>query len=143
MGVIAFTDREMRRAWRENKFASSKTSQTTNSHRLLLFYAVECGLKAVLMQREGVNCTNQCPKILEAQHDLNKLLDFLSAGQLLRLPNQFKMPPISINGKNIERKINSGTINQMWRYGGKGEGLADQDLESRLIKIVNWIEQQI
>ena len=84
--VIPFTDREIEKAWRENKSASEKTPRT-NAHRLLLFYAVECGLKAILMRRQGKSRSDLCTDISECQHHINKLLDCLSAHKDLRLRN--------------------------------------------------------
>ena len=90
---IPFTDREMEKAWRENKsvFDNSNEKQRNNPHRLLLFYAVECGMKATLMRRAGKRRTDLCQEIHECQHDLNKLLDYLGARKDLRLPSQLKM----------------------------------------------------
>jgi len=39
----------MRNAWRQNT-AASQAEPRTNVHRSLLFYAVECGLKAVITE---------------------------------------------------------------------------------------------
>jgi hypothetical protein len=74
--AITFTDREMQRAWRENFSASHNHNRVrTNAHRLLLFYAVECGLKAVLMKRKKVSRTDLYPEILKKGHDINGLLE--------------------------------------------------------------------
>lgn len=152
MTVVAFTDREMRRAWQTNLQASMNSCRN-NAHRLLLFYAIECGLKAILMERQGVNCTINCKEVGEAQHNINKLLDLLSAGQTLKLPSQFNMSVINDKGLKQERKLDSGKVNQMWRYGGKvidmmdGRGnrvtITDKDLEECLIKISQWIEKEL
>ena len=56
---ILFTDREMENAWRENRLASCHQPRS-NGHRLLLFYAVECGLKAILMRRQKIKRTDLC-----------------------------------------------------------------------------------
>jgi len=73
--VIQFTRREIEKAWRENLSASSSKTPRTNPHRLLLFYAVECGLKAILMRRRQRDCTDA--SIAEFGHDINRLLDTL------------------------------------------------------------------
>ena len=151
MAAIAFTDRELRRAWQAN-FNASIHSNRSNAHRLLLFYAVECGLKAVLMKRQGVNCTTHCQEIIEAQHNINKLLDALSAGQVLKLPNRLNMTPIKDGGQRQERILDSGKINQMWRYGGQlninyksndSNILTDEKLERQLIQISEWIRGEL
>lgn len=137
--VIPFTDREIQRAWRMNKEASEVESRS-NAHRLLLFYAVECGLKAVILKRKDKNLTAHCPDLLEAGHNVNRLLDYLGAGKSLKLPEQIIMSSIR---KNQERKLTTGEINQMWRYGGCGYNINDQQLEEQLIKISQWITQEL
>jgi hypothetical protein len=154
MAQIPFTNREMQRAWRENLIASAACIQVkrNNAHRLLLFYAIECGLKSVLMKRKSVTCTNHCDEIGEAQHDINKLLDALGAGNKLKLPSQLNMAAIKDKSSKDERKLESGKINQMWRYGGRIEETKDRDgtivksdadLEQYLIKISDWIKQEL
>jgi hypothetical protein len=142
--AIPFTDREMEKAWRENKNASYKIPRT-NAHRLLLFYAVECGLKAILMRRCEKTRTDLCPDIYECQHDVNKLLDRLKAGGSLKLPDQLSMKAIKGKNGNEERKFTPGDVNQMWRYGGccTAKDIVDQDLENKLLKIVNWIDGEL
>lgn len=152
MAAVTFTDREMQRAWQTNLQASMHSARS-NAHRLLLFYAIECGLKAVLMKRRSATCTNHCREFSEAQHDINKLLDILSAGQALKLPNQFNMSSVNDKGSKHERKLDPGKINQMWRYGGKviekidnnggTTDFADEDIEQHLINISQWIEGEL
>jgi hypothetical protein len=152
MAGVPFTDREMQRAWKEN-LKASQVVMRSNTHRLLLFYAVECGLKAVLMKRNAANCTSHCIEIGEAQHNLNHLLDTLGAGQILKLPCQFNMNAINDKGSKRERKLDPGKINQAWRYGGKiismininnqPVSLTDKDLEAYLDKISDWIKREL
>ena len=130
--AIPFTNREMEKAWRDNMSASCNTPRG-NAHRLLLFYAVECGLKATLMRRQRKHRTDWCPVISECQHNVNKLLDCLSANGRLRLPAQLSMESIKLNNLNYdERKFTPGEVNQMWRYGGYSVGTTDQDIENRV-----------
>ncbi len=137
--VIPFTDIELQKAWRENQGAA-KVETRTNAHRLLLFYSVECGLKAVLLKRQSKDCTDSCPELVEVQHDINKLLDKLAAGEKLKLPPQLGMKPLK---NNQERKFSCGEINQMWRYGGCCENIKDGELERKLLDILSWIAQEL
>jgi hypothetical protein len=140
--VIPFTDREIQKAWRQNKLAYQDVQTKTNAHRLLLFYSVECGLKAVIMKRQCKNRTDQ--ELAQSQHNINKLLDCLNAGPDLKLPNQLTMKPIKTRkAQNEERKLTPGDINQMWRYGGCSENIKDDEIEKKLVKILTWIEQQL
>jgi hypothetical protein len=98
------------------------------------------------MQRKRINRSDLCIDITECQHDLNKLLDCLCAGQKLKLPEQLSMKPIKgKGGKWDERKFTPGEINQMWRYGGccSFAGTTDQDIENKLLEIVKWVEEQL
>lgn len=142
--AIPFTDREMERAWRDNLLASYNT-QRTNAHRLLLFYAVECGLKFVLMRRRKIKRSDLCAEIAEYQHDINMLLRCLSSNTDLRLPEQISMKPIRTHSGYDERKFTPGDINQMWRYGGSCSlaDVTDQDIESKLLEIVEWIKKEL
>ena len=162
--AITFTDREMQRAWRENFSASHNHNRVrTNAHRLLLFYAVECGLKAVLMKRKEVNRTDLCPEILEEGHDINGLLECLYPGndslQMWKLPEQLFIPNIKDNSyvkikQKHERQLTPDNINQIWRYGGqfvlkkdkgenKREEITDEHIEKKLLKIVELIQKEL
>lgn len=134
----------VKKAWRENKCASNKTPRS-NAHRLLLFYAVECGLKAILMQRQGKTRSDLCTDITECQHDVNKLLDCLAVRKDLRLPAQLSMKPIKGKNGYDERKFTPGDVNQMWRYGGysAAANITDEDLEKKLLEIVQWIDGEL
>jgi hypothetical protein len=145
--VIPFTDRELQKAWRENQRAA-KVETRTNAHRLLLFYSVVCGLKAVLLKRQSKDCTDSCPELREVRHDINKLLDKLAAGEKLKLPSQLSMNPLENNQErklknNQERKFSCGEINQMWRYGGCCKNIEDSELEKKLLDILSWIAQEL
>jgi hypothetical protein len=143
MSPIPFTDREMINAWKEN-FKASQINNKSNSHRLLLFYSVECGLKAILMRRQSLRCTNECEDIYKAQHNINHLLDCLKAGKSLSLNQNFLMSEIKIGGKLHPRKLSTGMLNQVWRYGGSlCNGETDISLEKNLLRIHEWIKQEL
>lgn len=150
---VHFSDREMKNAWKHNFEAYKKLQPSyTNAHRLLLFYSTECGLKATLMKRESAKTTKDCASLIALikgsrndGHDINKLLDALRAGHNLKIPSAINM--IS------DRRVGSGEINQMWRYGGKVANIknqngglvdsTDEDLEKCLLKISEWIKQEL
>ena len=159
---ITFTDREMQRAWRENSSAyHNHNGVRTNAHRLLLFYAVECGLKAVLMKKKKVNRTDLYPEILKKGHDINGLLECLYPGnnslQIWKLPKQLFIQDIQDNSYvkiKQERQLTPDDINQIWRYGGKfilkkdesenkREKITDEDIEKKLLNIVELIKKEL
>jgi hypothetical protein len=138
---IPFTLREMQRAWREN-LSASKNNKKSNCFRLLLFYAVECGLKAILMKRARKDFTGNMPELIDIGHDINKLLDELRASVRLKLPKEVYMDAAR-SSKPIERVIKNDKINQMWRYGGCSVGnITDADIEEKLLHISEWIKEQ-
>ena len=70
MSTIPFTDRELKRAWRELSVAAiTSNNLRTNPQRLLLFYAVECGLKAAWLKRKRKTLFDDAD-IDEIGHDL-------------------------------------------------------------------------
>ncbi|MEA5479595.1 hypothetical protein VB774_18390 [Pseudanabaena galeata UHCC 0370] len=131
----------MKRAWKNNFQAYDLAQTKTNAHRLLLFYSIECGLKAAIMKRDSISSTLACPKVIDCGHNINRLLDTLNVEQNLRVPNKIKM--IS------SREASVGEINQMWRYGGEAisstsnNNPTDKELESSLLKISEWIKQEL
>jgi len=149
---VHFSDREMQRAWRQNFQAYDRTEpkQRTNAHRLLLFYSIECGLKAMLMKNEAACCTDVCAKVIKCGHNINDLIDALYAGHNLKIPHKIM---IKAGGSSSRRSVNSEEINQMWRYGGEathtqnGQGdlvdLSDEALEKQLLKISVWIREAL
>lgn len=143
----------MQSAWRENRSAYNLAQVKTNAHRLFLFYAVECGLKAIYIKRNHGRCTHDCTDLYNDGHNINKLLDLLSNGNNLKLHNIICMSDITDNQDNtISRRLKPGQINQMWRYGGKLEkwgdesqqqSSTDEDLEGKLLNICEFIEQEL
>ncbi|MTV50955.1 hypothetical protein GJ688_18730 [Heliobacillus mobilis] len=136
----------MQRAYRVNYQASVVEGERSNAHRLLLFYAVECGLKAILLLRKGEDYSNGS-KVVELfgriSHNINALLDELRAGVELHLPST-KMRKIRYSdGNEYERHVCSKEYNQMWRYGGTSDTLEDSVLEGKLENILRWIEGEL
>ena len=123
----------------------NQAERKSNAVRLLLFYAVECGLKAAIMRRRGAKRTDSCQEIGESQHNINKLLDVVHVNGQLRLPHKIQMYDLAGSGNRKEkRELNAGQINQMWRYGGCSVGTeTDCDLEEKMLKITEWIRREL
>lgn len=82
---IPFTRHELTRAWRQLRQTALPLANPSrnNAQRLLLFYAVECGLKAAWLKRNNKTLFAG-EDIRQTGHDLTKLLDQLRAGKHLR-----------------------------------------------------------
>lgn len=140
--MIPVTDRELSNAWRSHLQVASGGASI--SHRLLLFYAVECGLKSLLLRRLGRTHSEACQEIINAGHSVNGLLDVLKAGAGLRInPSTIKLRRIVIDGKDCARAGSHSQINEIWRYGMTAVDPNDEHLEKQLIRISKWIQEQV
>ncbi len=139
--MIKISRREFEKGWKRARAVYSTVppgAQTNNAHRLMLFYAVENGLKALIMRlertRDGeADFTNEL-------HNLNRLLDRARASSKLRLSNSVL---IKDEVAHVPRNCGVGEINQMWRYGCVAEKPNDAEIESSLEFVAQWIEEQL
>lgn len=140
--MIPFTRRELIKAW-SNARAASQVTHRTDAHRLLLFYAVECGLKATLLRRQNLDVIGE----LVAKnylHDLNGLMTELRMSREFFLPRNLMLAPLRrTDGTQHIRNADSGTLNQIWRYGGDLGNEQNELLEKTLEKICEWIAKEI
>ena len=128
----------MRRAFRQHARMAKDGDST--SHYLLLFYAVECGLKSVYLRRRYPSrgtIASISDERLRASHDLALWI------KELRLP-------AFIAGTNpnfrLERDRSSWSVDkahQAWRYGVVIEVQDEQSLVCWLDNIRRWIEENI
>jgi len=143
MSAIPFTDRELKRAWREHAvFCVSGGNQRGASHRLLLFYAVECGLKVVWLKRRGRTCFG-ADDIARVGHDLRRMLRELRVAGSFSLSENLLLDPIRCNRNKAQRACKSSDLHQVWRYGGKCVAPTDFECEQQLRKILNWIDGEL
>lgn len=144
MSAIPFTDRELKRAWRDLSTLAAPTSgyPRKNPHRLLLFYAVECGLKAVWLKRQNRSLFDRTD-IDKTGHDLCLVLKELRLGSQLSLPRNLQLMPITRDENQVSRNGNITILHQAWRYGGECTAPTDQDCEVQLQKIQDWIQGEL
>ncbi|HGM6665467.1 TPA: hypothetical protein ACKQC7_002148 [Serratia marcescens] len=142
MAKIPFTDRELTRAWR-NAFSVSKSDPRGNPHRLLLFYAIECGLKAAYLKKHSKTVVD-ATVAEEFSHDINKLCTHLSISSTLMLPNSLQMKSCLVDNKETQRQLGPAEINQTWRYGGEFVGRVDDlALENKLEQLNEFIKKEL
>lgn len=138
--MIPFTRRELVNAW-NTATAASKATKRNNAHRLLLFYAVECGLKAVYLKRHNKDPLDS-QTAAPLAHDLNRILDLLNVAQVLRItPKQFTLPPLQ--KPLTQRNCRVGELNQVWRYGGMLAQPTDIEVEEKLEAVQVWIAKEL
>ncbi|MBF0273398.1 MAG: hypothetical protein HQL98_15220 [Magnetococcales bacterium] len=142
MSTIPFTDRELKKAWRElSSIVNPATAgERKNPHRLLLFYAVECGLKVVWLKRQ--NCTLFDQKaITETGHDLRRLLTKLRVDNRISLPRDLQLQPV--DSGRTPRQGDITILHQAWRYGGECRAPTDLECEAKLLKVLEWIQGEL
>ena len=130
---------ELQKAFWQHKNCSEECTST--SSYLLLFYAVECGLKSVYLHGKRLNTTDDISDTaLRQSHDLSKW------AKALRLP-------VSMTGANTNFHLNrdrhprpSQTIrsaHEAWRYGV----VIDENDETQLVnwfkQVAKWIKENI
>lgn len=144
MSAIPFTDRELIRAWRDlsSIVNSSNGIGRTNPQRLLLFYAVECGLKAVWLKRKSRTLFDKA-EIDDIGHDLRGLMTKLNIGNALSLPSRLSLKPVRKIPNPIQRNGSIEILHQVWRYGGTCLSPTDDDCETKLMSVLQWIEGEL
>ncbi len=143
--AILFTDRELKRAWRQLTQTSQmfKGGQRENAHRLLLFYAVECGLKAVWLKHKNKTLFTQ-DDIQKTGHDLAKTLTLLRAGHQLELPIHIKLADVRADdGTMLPRHGGLESLHEVWRYGGECQAPQDTVCEQQLEQVLEWINGEL
>lgn len=142
---ILFTDRELKRAWRQ----LTKTSQPPNNakrentHRLLLFYAVECGLKVIWLKDKSKTLFTK-DDIRQTGHDLAKTLTLLRAGHQLELPINIQLADVRAgDGAMLPRHGGLESLHDVWRYGGECQAPEDTVCEQQLERVLEWINGEL
>ncbi|QJQ97781.1 hypothetical protein [Halomonas sp. PGE1] len=144
MSAVPFTDRELTHAWRELSAIATPVAggKRKNPHRLLLFYAVECGLKAVWLKRQNRRLFDH-EDIDRTGHNLRRMLKELKVGADLSLPENLQLSPFRQSGALQPRNGDIGILHQAWRYGGKCAAPSDNDCEHQLEQVLNWIQGEL
>ena len=144
MSAIPFTDRDLKNAWRDlSAIAMPAAANTrTNPHRLLLFYAVECGLKAVWLKRQNRSLFDR-EDIDKTGHNLRQVLKELKVGAEFSLPENLQLKPVTRNGAQESRNGDISILHQAWRYGGSCTAPTDSDCEKQLEQILKWIQGEL
>lgn len=144
MSAIPFTDRELKRAWRELSAIATPApgGARKNPHRLLLFYAVECGLKAVWLKRQSRSVFDR-EDIGRTGHDLRQVLKELKVSSQLTLPESLQLPAVTSNQAQVLRNGDISILHQAWRYGGECAAPTDEQCEHQLQEVLNWIQGEL
>jgi hypothetical protein len=128
--MISVTLREIEKSFRRHRNVADSANAPSATHRMVLFYAVECGLKAVYMRRNRLSRTDGT--VTGFGHSLSDLLASLRC--TYRLPDAVG---------NDGRQIASKSLHEAWRYGKTLDGQRERSCERSLKKIVLWIDSEL
>jgi hypothetical protein len=106
------------------------------SANLLLFYAVECGLKAALIRECGLRGTAQLDAHLR-NHDLRKLA------------RELRMAPVLVSRLQDCRRKHDGShvplhdLHEAWRYGAALEPIGESAATAALVAVSDWCRARL
>ena len=136
--VIPAGSRQLRRAF--FKHAQQAKKDTSPSHYLLLFYAVECGLKSIYLDRASTRIRTVgdiSDERLRRSHDLARwTLE-------LRLPSAITRANTSFRLRRDNSSWSVEYAHEAWRYGIAMHSADEQRLVHWLKEVQKWIEENI
>jgi hypothetical protein len=129
--------REMEKAFRSHKNLIESSIQIgSRTCKMVLFYAVECGLKALYMRKLGLRRTDQRNSFKESafdyKHDLNRIL--------VKLRINCKIPKVVTSG-NIQ--IEAADLHEAWRYGKNLNTQKEEKCIESLKNILYMLKQKL
>jgi hypothetical protein len=128
--MISVTLREIEKSFRRHRNVVYSAHASSATHRMVLFYAVECGLKAVYMRRNRLRKTDGA--VTSFGHRLADLLASLRCTYRLR----------DAKGKD-GIPIPSKLLHEAWRYGKALENQRELSCETSLKNIILWINNEL
>ena len=112
-------------------------SLTPPSRHLLLFYAVECGLKAALLRRKKFRTTAQFDQGRNPRHDLMLL------AKDLRLPATTIGKPVRFQLRRDNTSHEVKYAHQAWRYGVALRATDEDAVVSWLMQLFEWAKGEL
>ncbi|GAA5071130.1 hypothetical protein GCM10023259_069440 [Thermocatellispora tengchongensis] len=103
---------------------------------LLLFYGVECGLKAAILSRNGYKDTSHLPEQLR-NHDLHRL------AKELKLPPEVCNRMRSCPSQNGRGHVAFAELHQAWRYGHTLRKAEEEQAVASLHELIAWCRREL
>ncbi|MEA1967074.1 MAG: hypothetical protein U9N77_02485 [Thermodesulfobacteriota bacterium] len=139
--MIHVSRKKLDKSYRHLKRESEKNSPGSNAKLLLFIYAVESGIKALLLKRKHLTDTFKLWKndgTENLTHDLRLLLT--NASYPRRLPENFKF----LTRSNTPETVSLVDLHQVLRYGGTFSDSSEKNtLEVKLQKIDSWLQEEL
>lgn len=132
-------DLDLEQAWKTHRKGDRLGGLPIPSSQLLLFYAVECGLKHLIVRLEKLRDVGPRNGLLYS-HDLAKLLERLkpTAAEVGKAPPNLHLTLAS----GPKRHGNSSDIHLAWRYGAKVDANCQDEIIAWLRQVDGYIGQK-
>ena len=135
--MIRFSASALRRRAKELKAAAAREkAHNLDAAALLMFYAAECGLKAVHMSRNGLKDTDEERGGARAASRYGHRIHDLAGD--LRVPVALAKPPAQIALMPGGQVVAVERYHEVWRYGGRIDTTVL--LFEWLLKLTDWAE---
>lgn len=106
-----------------------------NSKRLALFYAVECGLKGILLKKYHVFLYSKLDEKYQYGHDIKKILKNFG------IESSYKLNSFQTKHKD---QVHVEHYHEVWRYGMELDQRNEEivkEIEANLSDIAKWIDE--
>jgi hypothetical protein len=129
--MLRASQREMLNAYRLHNGQCGACDSA--SLRLLLTYAVECGLKVLLMKHYKVSEYSDLPADAQIGHDIRAGLKQLHGGTV--------RPVMTRHGKDPQERVRPADLHQAFRYGIPVASA--NEVTEDLKKVLAWIDMRL
>ncbi|MFN7938651.1 MAG: hypothetical protein U0R19_35305 [Bryobacteraceae bacterium] len=117
---------------------SLPTEQANESRMLLLFYAVECGLKSAWLRQNRLSDTSQLgPEFDGKGHDLAFWV------KQLRLPASVANGVRDFRLRGTQQRHRLSQAHEAWRYGVAIQDDDEKSMNKWLEQVCNWIRKEL
>jgi hypothetical protein len=135
--MVHVTLKEVEKAFNQHRQAfESSGNAISNTQRMVLFYAVECGLKAYFMKKKDIRSTNprsySKKNVFEFNHDLNGLITELNIN-----------PTVPCAQAMDNSQIESAELHEAWRYGKELNKQKETKCVESLTRILNELKEKL
>ena len=133
-------------AFRQHRICIETLKKTREKNnfpcKLLLFYAVECGLKYLLINKDSPRGTASLDERYRS-HDLSTLWGEVKKSVRLRSSDEIKgAPQFRLkDDPDHKRHRNISQAHEAWRYGVQIDPCSEQDLVKWLEQVLSWIKE--
>lgn len=143
--IIHANVKELKKSFKNDRNCVKNRTQESSSFHLLVFYAVECGLKGIYLKNNELPSTEKIRDQTLITKDGHNFKTWIKE---LRLPAAIvgKYPDIQVPSFRLDKggaDLDIGKAHQAWRYGVKINIDDEKKLVEWLEKVCNWIEEKI